>query len=317
MRLFAVILFASLFAAADVAPESASALLAAGRVDDAISTLQSRISASPNDAEAHNLLCRAYYELGDWDRSISACEKAVALAPNNGRYHLWLGRSYGEKADSSNFLTAAGLAKKVRTEFERAVQLSPDDVAARADLAQFYVEAPGIVGGGKDKAEAQAQALLKLDPGKAHWVKARLAEKAKDMALAEKEYRAAIDSSSNNAVAWLDLAMFYRRVGRLDDMESAIIHATSSQSDQSEVLVDAAQTLIRAGRNLAAAIQMLEKYLAGVTIEEFPAFKAHYVLGTVLEKQGDKKAAAQQYRAALSLAKSFTPAQDALNRTSR
>ena len=317
MRLFGVILCAFLFAAGDVGPESVTALLAAGRVDDAISTLESRISASPSDADAYNQLCRAYYALGNWDRSISACEKAVALAPGNARYHLWLGRSYGEKADSSSFLTAAGLAKKVRTEFERAVQLSPDDVDARTDLAEFYVEAPGIVGGGRDKARAQAQALVKLDPEKAHWVNARLAEKAKDTATAEREYRAGIEASANSAVAWLDLAMFYRRVGRMDDMENAIVHATSAQTDQSEVLVDAAQTLIRAGRNFAGAIQMLEKYLSGVTIEEFPAFKAHYVLGTTLEKQGDKKGAAQQYRAALSLARSFTPAQDALNRVTR
>ena len=71
------------------------------------------------------------------------------VEPNNGEYHLWLGRTYGEKADASNFLTAAGLAKKVRTEFERAVQLDPGNVMARTDLAEFYLEAPGIVGGGQ------------------------------------------------------------------------------------------------------------------------------------------------------------------------
>ena len=61
-------------------------------------------------------------QLGSRD---SACEKAVSLQPNNGEYHLWLGRTYGEKADASSFIHAAGLAKKVRNEFERAVQLDP------------------------------------------------------------------------------------------------------------------------------------------------------------------------------------------------
>ncbi len=86
------------------ADESAPALLAAGRADDAITTLRSKINTSPNDAEAYNLLCRAYFSMGDWDRGISACEKAVALDPNNSRYHMWLGRIYGEKADGVNFL---------------------------------------------------------------------------------------------------------------------------------------------------------------------------------------------------------------------
>src|ERR1700704_6594100 len=101
-------------AAADNVP----ALLAAGRIDDAITTLREELSQSPNDPQAHNLLCRTYFALEDWDRAIASCEKAVALAPNNSSYHLWLCRAYGEKADASSFFTAAGLAKKVRTEFE-------------------------------------------------------------------------------------------------------------------------------------------------------------------------------------------------------
>jgi tetratricopeptide (TPR) repeat protein len=298
--------------------DSAPALLAAGRVDDAIGTLRGEINASPNDAEAHNLLCRAYYALGEWDRGISACEKAVALDPNNGIYHLWLGRIYGEKADASNFFTAAGLAKKVRNEFERAVQLSPDNADARTDLAEFYLEAPGIVGGGRDKAEAQAQTLAKLAPTKAHWVRGRLAEKKKDLAAAEKEYRAAIGAGHESANAWLNLAAFYRRVGRLDDMENAVVHATSTEMTEPVVLVDAAETLLRAGRNFPGAIQLLRRYLASKSmVEEAPAFKAHYLLGTLLEKQGDTRAAAQEYSAALGLAKGFSRAQDALKRLNR
>src|SRR4030081_3131708 len=104
-----------------MADDSAPALLAAGRVDDAITTLRSQISASPNNAEAYNQLCRAYFYTGEWDLGISACEKAVALEPNNSRYHLWLGRIYGEKADAANFLSAISLAKKVRSEVETAV----------------------------------------------------------------------------------------------------------------------------------------------------------------------------------------------------
>ncbi len=121
-----MILAALLTAALAVADESAPALLAAGRADDAITTLRSKINTSPGDAEAHNLLCRAYFSMGDWDRGISACEKAVTLDPNNSRYHLWLGRVYGEKADAANFLSAASLAGKVRNEFEAAVRLDAE-----------------------------------------------------------------------------------------------------------------------------------------------------------------------------------------------
>src|ERR1700684_1227928 len=90
-------------------------LLDAGRVDEAMETLQRQIRTSPS-AEAYNLLCRAHFELGAWDAGIPFCEKAIALQPDSGTYHLWLGRIYGEKADHAGFLSAAGLAKKVRGE---------------------------------------------------------------------------------------------------------------------------------------------------------------------------------------------------------
>ena len=293
-------------------------LLAEGRVDDAISSLQNKLSATPNDAESYNLMCRAYLSLGHWDRGIPYCEKSVKLAPDNSRYHLWLGRIYGEKADRASWFTAAGLAGKVRNEFEIAVRLNPDNVDARVDLGEFYLEAPGIVGGGRDKAEAQAAALDKLDPAKAHWVRGRIAEKNKDLPTAEKEYRAAIGVSHGSALSWLNLALFFRSHNRLDEMEDAIRHAGDAHAGHSEVLVDAAETLNRTGRNLPTAIELLRRYLSSSsTVEAAPAFKAHYLLGTLLEKQGDKQQAAQQYREALALAKSYSAAQDALNRMNR
>jgi tetratricopeptide (TPR) repeat protein len=315
---FVFLLLLAAGALAAGADDSAPALLAAGRVDDAITALRGRISATPNDAAAHNLLCRAYFSLSDWNRGVSACEQAVSLEPSNSHYHLWLGRVYGEKADASGFLSAAGLAKKVRAEFEQAVQLDPDNVDARTDLAEFYLEAPGIVGGGQDKARAQAETIAKLDPAKAHWVLGRIAEKKKDPAAAEKEYRASVEVSHGGAIAWFNLALFYRHGQRWDEMEDAIRHASSAPMTRPEVLMESGDVLIRSGRNFPLATELLRRYLASSsTVEEAPVFKAHYLLGTALQKQGDQRAAAEEYRAALALAKGFTRAQDALNRLNR
>jgi tetratricopeptide (TPR) repeat protein len=299
------------------AAQSAEDMLAAGRVDNAIAVLDARLKAAPDDAQSYNLLCRSYLVLGNWDRAISACEKAVGLDAGNSRDHLWLGRAYGEKAADAHFLTAMALAQKVRSEFERAVQLSPGSVDARSDLAEFYLEAPGIVGGGQGKAEAQARSLAAIDPAKAHWVTARIAQKNHDAATAEKEYRAAVEASHGGAIAWLNLAFFYRRTERLDEMENAINHAASAQSNPSEVLMEAAETLLGAGRNFPYAVALLKLYLSSPTVEQAPAFKAHYLLGALLEKQGNREQAAEEYRASLSMAKSFSRAQLALERLNR
>ena len=271
-----------------------------------------------NDAQAYNLLCRSYFTLREWDRGISACEKATSLEPNNSLYHLWLGRAYGEKADGANFLSAASLAGKVRDHFETAVRLDPDNIPAHTDLAEFYLEAPGIVGGGRDKAEAQAKLLDKLAPARAAWVRGRLAEKAKNQAEAEKQYRAAIEASHGSSDAWFNLALFYRHNNRFTEMEDAINHAAAATEGQPETIMEAGEVLFRTGRSLPTATQLLRRYLASKSkVEEAPAFKAHYLLGSVLEKQGDKQGAVSEYTAALALAHGYPPAQEALQRLNR
>ncbi len=299
--------------AASVA-DSAKDMLSAGRIDDAIVELNGRLASAPSDAESSNLLCRAYFTLEEWDRAEISCRKAVALAPDNGRFHLWLGRVYGEKADRANFISAAGLAGKVRGEFERAVQLNPKDVEARLDLVEFYIAAPGIVGGGEDKARAQAKSIAVVNPAREHWIYARIAEKKKDSATAEREYRQYIDVSKGDAEAWLNLALFLRRQKRIDEMQEAIVKLGQSPTPKPDVLVEAAGMLYRANRSYAFAIELLQRYLDTGPVEAAPAFKAHYLLGMLLEKQRDKVGAAREYRASLALARNFGLAQQALNR---
>ena len=91
----------------------------------------------------------------------------------------WAGFT-ARRRTASNFFKAASLAGKVRNEFETAVRLDPNNVDARSDLGEFYLEAPGIVGGGRDKAEAQAQAWPHSIPPRPHYLNGRLAEKKKD-----------------------------------------------------------------------------------------------------------------------------------------
>jgi tetratricopeptide (TPR) repeat protein len=316
-RIARAALFLALSLPGRAAADSPKDLLAAGRVDDAIQTLKQQISHSPTDAEANNLLCRAYFMLEEWDNGISDCERAVNLARQNSLYHLWLGRIYGEKADRAGFMSAAGLAKKVRSEFEHAVELDPKSWPARTDLAEFYLEAPGIVGGGKDKARTQADVLASLNLAMAHYMNGRIAEKNKDTATAEREYRAAIEASHGGAHAWLNLALFFRHQNRLDEMEQALRTMESRPLDRPESLMDGGSILLRTGRNYALGIELVRKYLSGPTVEEGPAFKAHYILGQLLEKQGDHPAAAQEYRAALALAREYTSAQEALRRVER
>jgi tetratricopeptide (TPR) repeat protein len=316
-RVFFLLVFLTLqfeASAAGAASTSPRELLAQGRADEAVEVLDQQIAHSPA-AESYNLLCRAHFMLEEWDRGIPDCERARDLDPKNSLYDLWLGRIYGEKAARAGFMSAAGLVKKVRVAFERAVELDPSNWQARTDLAEFYIDAPGIVGGGKDKAREQADALMTLNPARSHWVAGRIAEKNKDAAAAELEYRGAVAVSHSAVREWVDLANFYRHANRLDDMEQALRHLESAPVDLADSLMDGAGLLFHTNRDPALAIRLLRRYLAA-PVEEGPAFKAHDLLGHFLEKQGDRDGAAQEYRAALSLAHNYARAQEDLKRLS-
>lgn len=320
MRLRRLPVFLGLFGAltalaASADPASPAELLSLGKVDDAIRLLKERLHSAPDDAAAYNLLTRTYFYMGRWEDAAADAERAVALQPANSDYQLWLARAVGEKAAHSSFVTAVRMVPRIRGAFERAVQLDGSNAAARTDLAEFYMEAPAFLGGGKDKALAQAQALASQDLAAAHWVKARLAERAKQFEIAEQEYRAAAAASPHPGNRWLDLAAFYRSRGRLDQMEEAVGKAVAEDIGSSTVPYEAAMLLFQAGRNFPGAVAFLHKYLASASQPEAaPAYQAHYLLGQILEKQGNVQAAAGEYRAAITLAREFEPAQVALKR---
>src|SRR5882724_12289614 len=301
-------LFLSLFALAD----SPKDLLAAGRVDDAINALNGLISSNPRDAESIHLLCRAYFQYDDWDRAESRCKKAIELQPDNSGFHRWLGRIYGQKAERATL--PIGLALKTRDEFQRAAQLDPSDSDALVDVAEYYLEAPGMMGGGNDKAREQAKVLGKVSPAQEHWVYARIAEKNKDFSAAEREYRQMIDIAKGEAEAWLNMGFFYRNRKRYDEMEQAFVKMNQAPMPHREVLVEAANSLFRTGRAFSFAIELLRRYFADGPVEEAPAFKAHNHLGQILEKQGNKTGAAAEYRACLALARNFEPCRLGLKR---
>ena len=320
MLLFIVVL-CSVLASANPLPgdPDAATLLQNGFADKALQLLNSQVQKNPNDAQAYNLLGRVYFQLEQWEDAIRAEEKAVALTPQNSEYHQWLGRAYGKKAEVARAVTAFNLVRKVKGEFEKAVSLDTagKNLSARADLSEFYIEAPYIMGGDKTKARRLAEFVMKQDAALGHAMLGQLEEKQNAKDRAEQEYKSALQASGNRAHYWVTLASFYRHSGRLQDMEAAINSSLKAPGDDAVPLFDGASMLHTAGRNFPGAIQMLRHYLSlDDPAEDGPAFQAHYLLGVLLEKQGDPKAALAEYRAAVALAAEYKPAQDAISRLS-
>jgi tetratricopeptide (TPR) repeat protein len=286
----------------------ANAALQAGEADKALALLGSM----PASAEVHNLRCRVFFSLEQWDAAENECQQAVNLDPRNSDYHLWLGRSLGSKAAESSFMIAFSLAKRTRSEFEVAVQLDPQNRAALADLCEFDYSAPGVVGGGIDKADAIAARLDKLDPERAHELRGRIAEVRKDYGTAERELKEAVSVSAHPAFRWMTLANFYHRRKRWAEMDAAMqagARLAHSDSESCGALFNGASILVMADRDLKPAAKMFEDYLnCGLKNEDAPAFVAYTRLARVNAKLGDTAQAQHDRDAALQLARTYKPA---------
>lgn len=275
--------------------------------------LEARVRSNAQDAEAHYALCRVYYNLEKWDRAIEQCGQAVEFG-NESEYHNWLGRAYGSKAEHASWFQAVSLAKKAHAEFEKAVEVNGDNVQARRDLAEYYVEAPGFLGGGKDKAEGQAAALERLDKAAALNVRAQIAESNKDNAAAEALLKQAVATTDEQhaGMALSELASFYRRTGKLEAMQTTV-EQIAKRRESGDALYEGASLLVRTGRELPQAVAMLRRFIAAGGTDATPTYAAMYQLGLALRKQGDAEAAKQQFRNAVERA-DYRPAKQALEK---
>jgi tetratricopeptide (TPR) repeat protein len=288
--------------------------LQAGEADKALSLIAALPQGGANVAEAQNLECRVRFTLQQWNTAAQKCGQAVRLDAQNSDFHMWYGRALGEDASRASFLSAFSMGKQVRIEFERAVQLNPRNGPALSDLGDFYQDAPGIVGGGLDKAESVAEQLDRFEPARAHQLRAGIAEARKDDGTAERELKQAISASAHPAFQWTVLASFYEHRQRWQEMEEAIhscVTAAARDRTAGVALYDGAGVLIRSKRDAAQAAQMLQDYLAGDSkTEEAPAFVAHARLAHLKQQLGDSAGAQQELAAASNLAHEYRPPQD-------
>ena len=279
-----------------------------GHAQDALNRLATAIAENPTDAQALELRCRVQIQEQHWNRAISSCQQAVRLSPSDSNAHLWLGRAYGGRASTTNRLAALSLAVKLRNEFQAAIRLDPHNTAAFAALGEFDVEAPPFLGGGLDRAQRLSARLEPIAPANAHALMAKIAESQKNYALAETEWKKAVQLSPQPAQAWMELASFYQRRGRYDDMIKAAENGAANDKLHSASLVYGAEILVRAQQKLPEAELWLREYLdSSAQSENTPAFAVHAELAQLLQREGKTAAAKQEIAAARTLAPDYSP----------
>ena len=217
------------------------------------------------------LIGQDYFMLGDAKRATEFFQQAVTAEPGNSVYYHWLGRAYGRRAEMGNPFTAMGYASKARQNFEKAVELDPQNSEAVNDLFEFYLEAPGFIGGGMEKATKVADQIAEMNAAEGNYARARIEEKRKNYHRAEEHLRRAMELAPRQVGRVIDLAKFLAKQGRFEESERTFVAAEKLAPDAPKVMYARAATYIESGRNIEVARALLEKYLASPLTPDDPS----------------------------------------------
>jgi tetratricopeptide (TPR) repeat protein len=291
---------------------------------------------NPNDPETLFLTAAVKHIWGDLDAAEKLAEKAVAADPKNARYHFRMAMIEGEKAQKASVLHQLGLARRFKKEAEATLALDPNHVRALQTMIDFYMQAPGVIGGDKAKARAIADRLMKIDPAEGYRAQVTLARYDKQdgrveellrkavevrpasydarMALgdwcanqkkfdeAERHAREAVRLRPDRAVPYGLLAAVLVHQDKWTDLDVAL--AQAEKADPDNLLPDyrAANNCLARKVELPRAERYLRKYLTQEPEPRQPSLAAaHWRLGLVLEQQGRKPETIAELQQAVKL----------------
>jgi len=282
----------------------------------AVQALQAAAARDPQNADVQLLLAKSYLELQQHDAAIKSAERAVAIDAQNSIYHEWLGRAYGEKADHASWFSAISLAKKTRKEFETAVQLDAKNFSARQALIEFDCSAPGLVGGGEDKAVRQIEQLAEIDAAEGHYAKGNCRRQKKDFAAADEEFTTALESNPKSAELIYDIGDYAVKRSQPERL-LAVADAGKrvAPSDLREKFYRGVALALKKEDSEEAERLLKEYAQRAPTRSGYPRpAAAHAWLGRLFEDQNKMEEAAQEFESALKLDPKNKMAQEALKR---
>jgi tetratricopeptide (TPR) repeat protein len=290
-----------------------------GEYTQAIEILKNAAGSEPNSGDIYVLLARSYLELNQYDAAVNSAEKAVAIDPKNSEYHRWLGEAFGAKADHASMLSAYSLARKTQKEFDAAVQLDPRNFDAQQDLIEYDCTAPGMVGGGEEKAQPLIEKLMKMDAAEGHYATGICRAQKKNYTEADAEFSKALESKPKTAKRIYDIGDYFLQ---RKNAEKLLVVAGAGEElapRDPRCKFYRGVAMILEGQKPAEAEKLLREYLQLAPMNsEYPRpWAAHYWLGQLQESQKNPAGARGEYQAALKLNGKYKPAQEALKQLAK
>lgn len=239
----------------------------------------------------------------DGDEALRQFERAVQLEDANGLYHYWLGTAISDAAQRASTARMALMARRVRKEWERAVELDPNQVDARLGLVSFYAIAPWFWGGSMDKARAQATEIAKRSAMQGAMARGVVAQYEKKPAAEEAAYQQAIAVAPDSVEAYVALADALVRTGKAAEAFVTLDSYAKRRPGDHWALYHTGRIAGAAGQQLDRGEGALQQFLAAPPSDTYAPTIAlsHYWLGQIAEKRGAKATARGHYETALKI----------------
>lgn len=307
---------AALLAAGPKAEEGVK-LFESGRYGPARAALEAAAKEDPKDARVPLYLGRIFLNANDPENAVAWLEKAIVLDPKSSETVLWLGRAYGTQAMKAGLLKQASLAGKVKKAFEKSVELDPGNIDGRLALIDYYLQAPGIMGGSVEKAREQAAEIARRDPMRGHRAQGRIAEYEKHFDVALVAYERAAKEFPGKREPFFWIAGHHSRQKQYGKAFDTMEKFLAEQPGDPSALFQIGAFAAASGERLDRGEECLKLYLQHSPKPDEPSLvSAHYRLGLLYEKKGNRDLARQEYTTALELDPSRQDARDALKKIS-
>lgn len=250
---------------------------------------------APAVEEVRNLL-----RDGKVDDAVDAGEEATEQLQQDAMAWLWAGRAYGRQAMEANVLMKPKWAGRTRDAFEKAVALDPKLIDARFDLMQYYLMAPSMLGGGRDKADAQVAAIGDLDASMGDLARGLVAQMDKQSQLAEQAFRRALASNPDNARARMSLSNLLQSEQRMAETHALWNERHAAKPDDWMATYQLGRHAAITGEHLEEGLAHLDAFLTADALPEGLSIAgAHWRRGQILEKLGRSELALEAYRHAI------------------
>jgi tetratricopeptide (TPR) repeat protein len=288
------------------------ALFEAAQYKEAERIFQEALDTDGDNAEANYYAGMIRYYAGDYKKATKYLETAVELEDQNIDYRNALGNVYRDRLRGASFISAKKWSGKWQKNLESSYEIAPDNIEVLENLIGYYLHAPGLAGGDKEKGKRLAEKMIEVSEVDGRLMLAYAYRRLEQFDLANAEYAHVVEIAPEHYQArgyWGFMLLAEEDYAGAEQKFREALEVAPDKPNGYFYMGEYHSTL----KNWDEAIAFYQKAL---DIE--PRFSdARFAMGQVYEETKNKADALAQYNKVLELTPGHYTARDARTRVKR